>query len=40
MSERDKLKEKMRKMKPAFRHKLRQEIKTMNKPSSSVYLKK
>jgi coiled-coil domain-containing protein 130 len=39
-SEREKLKEKMRKMAPQFRNKLRQEIKIMNKPTSSVYLKK
>jgi hypothetical protein len=30
----------MRKMNPAFRNQLRQEIRTMNKPTSSVFLKK
>ena len=40
LSERDKLKEKMKKMKPDFRNMLRTEIKTLNKPSTSVFVKK
>ena len=36
LSEREKLKEKMRRMDPQFRSQLRQEIKTMNKPKCSV----
>lgn len=40
MSERDRLKEKMKRMKPDFRNMLRTQIKTMNKPSSSVFVKK
>jgi hypothetical protein len=40
LSEREKLKEKMRKMAPKFRNQLRQEIKVMNKPTTSVFTKK
>jgi hypothetical protein len=40
ITEREKLKDKMRKMNPSFRNKLRQEIKLMNRPTSSVFIKK
>ena len=40
LSERDKLKEKMKRMNPQFSNQLRAEIKHMNKPTSSIFLKK
>lgn len=40
MSQRDKLKEKMKKMNPMFREQLRQEIKNNNKPSTAIQVAK
>lgn len=36
LSQRDRLKLKMKKMNPLFRENLRQEIKTFNKPTTSL----
>lgn len=36
MTERDKLKEKMKKLNPHFRNQLQQQIREMNKPVSAI----